>query len=43
MSPGIVDVAIPLVTFLLMVVVGLDLTASEFHRRVERPQVMILR
>lgn len=34
------DVAIPLVTFLLMVVVGLDLRAAEFHRVRRRPVVL---
>jgi BASS family bile acid:Na+ symporter len=41
MSPGVVDIAIPLVTFLLMVVVGLDLTAGEFQRVRRRPVVLL--
>jgi BASS family bile acid:Na+ symporter len=41
MSQGVVDVAIPVVTFLLMVVVGLDLTAGEFHRVRRRPLVLL--
>jgi BASS family bile acid:Na+ symporter len=37
MTQTYLDVAIPLVTVLLMVVVGLDLTAAEFHRVGRRP------
>jgi BASS family bile acid:Na+ symporter len=41
MSQGVVDVAVPLVTFLLMVAVGLDLTAAEFQRVRRRPVVLL--
>jgi len=41
MSRGVVDAAIPAVTFLLMVVVGLDLTAGEFYRVSRRPVVLV--
>jgi BASS family bile acid:Na+ symporter len=41
MTQSLVGVAIPLVTFLLMVVVGLDLTAGDFHRVRRRPLVLL--
>jgi len=41
MTFSIVDAGVPLVTFLLMVVVGLDLTVGEFHRVRRRPLVLL--
>lgn len=41
MNQTVVDVAVPLVTFLLMVAVGLDLTAADFHRVRRRPVVLL--
>jgi bile acid:Na+ symporter, BASS family len=41
MNHGVVDIGVPLVTFLLMVVVGLDLTIGEFRRVWHRPHVLL--